>query len=169
MDKNLVRGIIAAFCILILALAVAGGISATSGQLASPTDNIAQNTGNDLSGQSLTKSTETSTSSESDAVGRDSANPKANVAATIQDSDLEYLASTPGFQDQLKKMDAGSTEVNREYWAKALPQAEALEKGPCSCAQRNWLGHFIECAKYATAGDPKYFDSMKVLVSTENY
>ena len=38
---------------------------------------------------------------------------------------------------------------DKNQWTQALPIAQKLMDGPCDCAQKVWLKHFIEMGNYA--------------------
>ena len=48
--------------------------------------------------------------------------------------------------------DARNQEPNKAQWSQALPAAKKLLEGPCDCAQRIWLTHFVEMGDYAVSG-----------------
>lgn len=86
----------------------------------------------------------------------------------VKDSDLQNLASGLGLPIQIGANSGPLPtldKVNHEQWAQAVPQAQELLNGLCTCHQRNWLLQFVACGNYALAGDPKFNQAVQDLAT----
>ena len=55
---------------------------------------------------------------------------------------------------------------DKAEWTRALPYAQKLMDGPCDCAQKVWLKHFIEMGNYALADSSSdYHQTASLLVT----
>ena len=55
---------------------------------------------------------------------------------------------------------------DKKRWSQAITAAEKLAQGPCDCAQRNWLTHFIEMGNFALSdSESDYRESAKLMAT----
>ena len=55
---------------------------------------------------------------------------------------------------------------DKTLWAQALPVAQKLMDGPCDCAQKVWLKHFIEMGDFALSDSATQYHETANLIST---
>jgi len=155
-NKFFIQLAIVAFAVLILALAVIGGISyrhptapqpVAHQQLPAPTGLIVRQY------QTIAPPPEEPGQEVQTPIFTEPLDHPVNV------SDLQSLAASV----HLKKTNLG--EMDRSLWKKALPQAQKLLQGACDCEERNWLNHFVETGNAALTDPKEYLESAKLLVS----
>lgn len=79
---------------------------------------------------------------------------------TIPDKYLEQLSIVVNL--------AGAREQapDKNVWKAVLPAAQKLMDGPCDCAQKVWLKHFIEMGNYALSdSDIQYHETASLLAT----
>ena len=81
-------------------------------------------------------------------------------ARTIPDHYLEELSAAVNL--------AGAREQppDKGVWTEALPVAQKLMDGPCDCAQKVWLKHFIEMGNYALTDATRQYHETAGLMAT---
>jgi hypothetical protein len=87
-------------------------------------------------------------------------NPLPANATSIPDDRLLHLSTLvnlAGARDQ---------QPEKNQWTQALPVAQKLLDGPCDCAQRIWLKHFVEMGNYALSDSTGQYHETAKLMAT---
>lgn len=81
-------------------------------------------------------------------------------APSIPDNYLEQLSLAVNLADAPVK------PPDKTEWKEVLPYAQKLMDGPCDCAQKVWLKHFIEMGNFAlTDSDRQYHETASLLAT----
>ena len=84
--------------------------------------------------------------------------PLPSDATSIPDVYLVHLSAMVDLSQ------AGVHRPDKSRWQRAIPVAEQLIRGPCDCAQRNWLTRFIEMGNFALSNsETEYYDYATLL------
>jgi hypothetical protein len=82
------------------------------------------------------------------------------VPGAVRASDLQKLALAVHFTG------SQANGLNKDLWARQIPNAEKLLQGICDCEQRNWLNRFITTGNFALAGSvEEYYQSARILAT----
>ncbi len=86
--------------------------------------------------------------------------PLSPKAASVPDKYLLNLSA------RVDLPHAGLRPPDKARWSRSIRVAEQLLQGPCDCAQRNWLNHFVAAGNLALTGSVADYQKELALLVT---
>lgn len=87
-------------------------------------------------------------------------NPLPANATSVPDANLLQLGR------MVNLASARDQQPDKNQWTRAVSVAEKLLEGPCDCAQRVWLKHFVEMGNYAISDSNGEYHETAMLMAT---